>query len=174
MDFADTPQQSAFRAEVRALIERKLPPRYREFAENGRPETAFLWEEDRASSDQAKREASASWAESVRSRGWFAARVAGRVRRRRPRDDRAVHPEAGDGDGRRAAPGSNVGIDMLGPVLIIHGTEELRRTHLPRILDASVVWAQGYSEPGAGSDLASLRTRAVRDGDDYVINGQKI
>jgi alkylation response protein AidB-like acyl-CoA dehydrogenase len=66
------------------------------------------------------------------------------------------------------------GVNMLGPVLMLFGTEEQKRQHLPGIASAEVMWCQGYSEPGAGSDLASLQTRAVRDGDDYVINGQKI
>ena len=65
------------------------------------------------------------------------------------------------------------GLNMLGPVLMKFGSEEQKAQILPRILDGSDWWCQGYSEPGAGSDLASLKTRAVRDGDEYVINGQK-
>jgi alkylation response protein AidB-like acyl-CoA dehydrogenase len=66
------------------------------------------------------------------------------------------------------------GIDMVGPVLYTFGNDAQKAEHLPKILDGSVWWCQGYSEPGSGSDLASLKTAAVRDGDDYVVNGQKI
>ncbi|MFY0610658.1 MAG: acyl-CoA dehydrogenase family protein [Hyphomicrobiaceae bacterium] len=66
------------------------------------------------------------------------------------------------------------GIQMVGPVLIERGTEEQRRRFLPSILSCDHIWCQGYSEPGSGSDLASLQTKAVIDGDDFVINGQKI
>ncbi|MCH1568557.1 MAG: acyl-CoA dehydrogenase family protein [Parvibaculales bacterium] len=73
------------------------------------------------------------------------------------------------------APGqSPFGVTMVGPVLCEFGTEAQKAQHLPNILDGSVFWCQGYSEPGSGSDLASLRTAAIRDGDDYVVNGQKI
>ncbi|MEO0730136.1 MAG: acyl-CoA dehydrogenase family protein [Pseudomonadota bacterium] len=65
------------------------------------------------------------------------------------------------------------GVNMLGPVLIAFGSDEQKSHYLPRILDDDDWWAQGYSEPGAGSDLASLKTTAVRDGDHYIVNGQK-
>ena len=66
------------------------------------------------------------------------------------------------------------GISMLGPVLLEYGTEEQKLEHLPKIVRGEIRWCQGYSEPGAGSDLAGLQTRAVKDGDDYVVNGQKV
>ena len=73
------------------------------------------------------------------------------------------------------APGAGgQGIGMVGPCLMVHGSEEQRQRFLPAIANAEVAWCQGFSEPGSGSDLASLTTRAVRDGDDFVINGQKI
>ncbi len=66
------------------------------------------------------------------------------------------------------------GLKMVAPVIYTFGTEEQKEKFLPRILASDDWWCQGYSEPGAGSDLASLKTRAVRDGDDYVVNGAKI
>jgi len=71
----------------------------------------------------------------------------------------------------RVAP---MGLAMCGPMLIGHGTDEQKSFYLPRILSGEDYWCQGYSEPGSGSDLASLRLRADRDGEDYVLNGTKI
>jgi alkylation response protein AidB-like acyl-CoA dehydrogenase len=75
---------------------------------------------------------------------------------------------------RALPPATGMGIAMIGPTLLEFGTEDQKQRHLPKITSGEVRWCQGYSEPGSGSDLASLRTRAVLDGDHFVINGQKI
>ena len=71
-------------------------------------------------------------------------------------------------------PHVGMGISMIGPALLEYGTEEQKAEHLPKIATGEIWWCQGYSEPGSGSDLASLRTAAVDDGDDFIVNGQKI
>lgn len=71
-------------------------------------------------------------------------------------------------------PLSGFGLTMIGPTLLEYGTEEQKREHLPKIVRGEIRWCQGYSEPSSGSDLASLQTRAVWQGDYYIINGQKV
>ena len=71
-------------------------------------------------------------------------------------------------------PLTGMGTSMIGPTLLEFGTEEQKQKHLPKIVSGEVRWCQGYSEPGSGSDLASLQTKAVMEGDNFVINGQKI
>ncbi|HKJ24922.1 MAG TPA: acyl-CoA dehydrogenase family protein, partial [Myxococcota bacterium] len=66
------------------------------------------------------------------------------------------------------------GLEMIGPTILQYGTEAQKQEHLPKIIRGEIRWCQGYSEPDAGSDLASLQTRAVRDGDDFIINGSKV
>src|SRR3546814_5156307 len=76
---------------------------------------------------------------------------------------------------RAEAPHFNqMGVRMVGPLLMKYGTDDQKAFHLPRILEGRTLWCQGFSEPNSGSDLASLRTRAVRQGEIYVINGSKI
>src|SRR5438477_4673244 len=75
---------------------------------------------------------------------------------------------------RLRPPLTGFGLSMIGPLLLHEGSEELKRVHLPPIVRGEIRWCQGYSEPGAGSDLASLQTRAVLDGDHFVVDGQKI
>lgn len=75
----------------------------------------------------------------------------------------------------KAIPASyGMGLAMIGPTLLEFGTEEQKKRHIPKIVSGEVKWCQGYSEPGAGSDLAGLQTKAVLEGDEFIINGQKI
>ncbi|MFA5367458.1 MAG: acyl-CoA dehydrogenase family protein, partial [Dehalococcoidia bacterium] len=79
-----------------------------------------------------------------------------------------------DSIGYYCAPGVDpLGIGMIGPTLLALGNEEQKKEHLPPIAKAEKFWCQGWSEPNAGSDLASMTTKAVKDGDDWIINGQK-
>jgi len=170
MDWHDSPEQTAFRGSVRALIAERLPERYRAFARSGGPGER-QWENDRKSTDKAARQAAIDWHAALAERGWVAPHW--------PREyggggmsamEQAILNQ--EFAGAPAVGGS--GVAMLGPTLILHGSEEQRKQYLPPILAGEATWAQGYSEPGAGSDLASLQTRAVRDGDEFVVNGQKI
>ena len=70
--------------------------------------------------------------------------------------------------------GQNFGLYMIGAMMVEKASDELKREHLPKIAAGEIRWCQGYSEPNAGSDLASVATTAVRDGDDYILNGQKV
>ena len=74
----------------------------------------------------------------------------------------------------RGIPAGDEGIRMVGPSLMLYGTDDQKREFLPKIAGAEINWSQGYSEPDSGSDLASLQTRAVEDGDDFVVTGSKI
>ena len=172
MDWNDTSEQGQFRTEVKTLI-KKLPDRYQEMSKGRWPRSYTQWARDRISDDQQANKDAESWFDAFAEKNWVAPHW----------------PKEYGGGGLSTmeqfilkqelatanAPGvgSNVGLGMLGPALIVHGTDEQKQEFLPPILKGDVVWCQGFSEPGAGSDLASLQTRAVKDGDEYVINGQK-
>ena len=175
MDWSDTEEQAAFRTDVRAFIEENLPTGYRGLDERGPhdPPPTGDWRHDRKSPDPDVRRAAEDWGHAVGERGWTAPHW--------PREyggaDLSVMEQFifAQELAEAAAPVIDpIGIRLMGSTLVIHGTEEQRREHLPRMLAGDGGWAQCFSEPGAGSDLASLSTRAVRDGDEYVINGQKI
>ena len=173
MDWNDTAEQAHFRSEVREVIANGLPDRYRRMAaERGGPGER-QWEFDRKASDPSARAAAEAWHGALYERRWVAphwpAEFGGGGLS--PMEQFILNQEIARAG---APPVGGSGVGMLGPTLILHGTDEQRVRHLPPILAGEVAWAQGYSEPSAGSDLASLQTRAVRDGDEYVLNGQKI
>ena len=173
MDWNDTPEQADFRSQVRDVIANWLPDRYRRMAaERGGPGER-QWEFDRKASDASARAAAEAWHGALYERRWVAphwpAEFGGGGLS--PMEQFILNQELARAG---APPVGGSGVSMLGPTLILHGTDEQRSRHLPPILAGEVTWAQGYSEPGAGSDLASLQTRAVRDGDEYILNGQKI
>lgn len=147
-----------FREEVRAFVAQHLPPEMKERARQG---------------FHPSREDMQQWTAILHSRGWSAPHW--------PKEyggtgwsalKRMIFDiELADAD----APGTSpFGLHLIGPVIYTFGTEQQKARYLPGILDGSEFWCQGYSEPNAGSDLASLRTRAERCGDHYIVNGQKI
>ena len=160
MDFRFTPEEEAFRREVHDFIEKECPPELRGGGVNFFQQAPALM----------------AWRKKIAEKGWVA----------------PAWPKEYGGAGmtimqqfiynletaRMRAPSplfiGGLAVAVIGPTLIIYGSEEQKKKHIPRILAGEEMWCQGFSEPGAGSDLASLQTRAVRDGDDYVINGQKI
>ncbi len=161
MDLRFTPEEEAFREEVRTFLRDKLPTRLSEKVKHDRTLT---------------RDDMVEWHAILNARGWLANHwpvehggPGWSVVQRAIFEDEAARAHA-----PRVVP---FGVSMLAPVLIKYGSEEQKREILPRILDGSDWWCQGYSEPGAGSDLASLKTSAVRahdeGGDHYIVNGQK-
>jgi alkylation response protein AidB-like acyl-CoA dehydrogenase len=157
MDLKFTAEEEAFRAEVLDFLRERLPQRIADKVRNGRRLT---------------RDDMATWHATLNEKGWLANHW--------PKEHGGpgwtpvqkfiFENECAIAGAPRIVP---FGVNMLGPVLIKYGSEAQKRYWLPRILDGSDWWCQGYSEPGAGSDLASVRTTAVRDGDHYVVNGQK-
>jgi len=157
MDLNFTPEEESFRAEVRAFLGEKLPTRLSEKMRKGQHLTKDENEE---------------WHAILHARGWLANHwpvewggTGWSVMERF-----IFETETALANAPRVLP---FGLSMIGPVLLKYGSEAQKKHYLPRILDGRDWWCQGYSEPGAGSDLASLKTSAVRDGDDYVVNGQK-
>ena len=157
---------AAFRQEFRDWLARNLPTEWseREFAPNWPP----------SDDDPDEVEISRLWQRRLFEGGWVAP---GWPVEHGGRGLDLAHRVVLDSElaaARAPVPIGFSGIDTLGPALIRFGTDEQRARFLPRILSAEDLWCQGYSEPDAGSDLASLRTTAVRDGDDYVVTGQKV
>ena len=173
MEWNDSQEQATFRDEVRTFIVDRLPPRYRELAVSGESEEYGGWQSDRKSDDAGARQTAIDWADALAEKGWVAphwpAEYGGAGLS--VMEQFIFNQEMAEA---QAPSVGGMGVSLIGPTLIVHGSDEQKTEHLPKILSGEVAWCQGYSEPGAGSDLASLATRAVRDGDEYVINGQKI
>jgi alkylation response protein AidB-like acyl-CoA dehydrogenase len=168
MDLRDTQEQAGFRQEIRTFLKNELPERFR-----GIFTAAGMMAGGEGGDMRSRFEEIREWREKLAGKGWIA----------------PAWPKEYGGAGltvmeqfimneefaeARAPQVGGMGTSMIGPTLIIHGDDEQKKEHLGRILSGDVQWCQGFSEPGSGSDLASLQTRAVRDGDDFVINGQKI
>ena len=161
MDLAFSPRHEAFRAEVRAFLE----------AHRSEAPSGGLGVEAGTA-----RERVLAWQRLLIAHGYAARTI--------PREyggfgaapdllERVILDEEFNRAGVSRGVGGQ-GPDMLVPTLLEHGSEEQKQAFVARTIRGEVIWCQGYSEPGAGSDLASVQTRAVEDGDDFVVNGQKI
>ncbi len=165
MEFNDTATEAAWRKEVRDFLEAEYPKNIGGVSAEG--EGLFRSKSANQSGGMTK------WRSALASRGWVAPAWpkeyggAGLDTKRQF----IMNEEFAEFGAMNVG---GFGVMMFGPTLIVHGTEEQKKEHLKGILDGSVQWCQGWSEPNAGSDVASVQTRAIKDGDDYVINGQKI
>lgn len=150
----------AFRDEVRAFLKARLTPELKEAAR--RMTSVFI-----------DRDWSIAWQKILHEKGWVAPDWP--VEYGGPGwTDTQRYIFEGECSAASAPPLAPQGLKMVGPVLMRYGTPEQKAFYLPRLLAGEDFWCQGYSEPGAGSDLASLRMAAVPDGSDYVLNGSKI
>ena len=161
MDFDDTPEEAAFRAEARAWLEAHAPAHVA-------PRTA------RSSGGDEWVQRCKAWQRTLYDGGWagitWPKEYGGRGGT--PLEQRVFDQEQARFG--VAAGVFAVGIGMVGPTLIAHGTEAQKARYLDPLLRGDEVWCQLFSEPGAGSDLAALSTKAVRDGDEFVVDGQKV
>ncbi|MFZ7092444.1 acyl-CoA dehydrogenase family protein [Primorskyibacter sp. 2E233] len=157
MDLNYTDDQKAFRDDVRAFLDENLPARLSAKVAGGKRLTKADFEEWHAILNK-RGWLGVNWPKEQGGTGWDAVQ-----RHIFEEETTAAHAP-------RIVP---FGLNMLGPVLMAFGNDAQKAHYLPRILNGDDWWCQGYSEPGAGSDLASVQTSAVRDGDHYVVNGQK-
>ena len=161
MDFNFTPEDEKFRTEFRAWLEKNKPDYQDE-------DLDFFAEDEGEWSRRVK------WFKKLASGGWtgvdwpkeYGGRGFGILQ------TIVYHQELGRI--RAPLPYIGSGMGLIGPTLMHWGTEEQKQRHIPKVLTGEEIWCQGYSEPGSGSDLASLQTRAVEQGDDFVVNGQKV
>jgi alkylation response protein AidB-like acyl-CoA dehydrogenase len=156
MDLNFTAEEIAFRDEVRAFIDANYPKHLkgRVLREDLSKEDFLAWHKILGK----KGWSAPAWPKEYGGTGWTATQ-------------RYIWLE--ENARAETIPPLPFGVSMVGPVIYTFGTPEQKQRFLPGILSGDVWWAQGYSEPGAGSDLASLKTKAVREGDHYIVNGQK-
>lgn len=162
MDFSFTPKQEAFRQELRSWLTANVPASAKELRhlqpQADPADLAFL----------------RAWQRQVHEGGWtgiswpkeYGGRGASLVERMIFDQEMAAS--------RAPALLNVLGLEIVGPTIIVHGTEEQKKAHLQHILSGDEIWSQGYSEPNAGSDLASLKTRAIDHGDYFMVTGQKV
>lgn len=157
MDIKYSEEDLKFREEVRHFFEHEIPKELQEKLEKGLP----LYKDDQTLWQKTLHKrgwAGINWPKEYGGTGWSI------IQKTIFYEEQAKHD----------APGLvPFGLGMVAPVLIVFGNEEQKKRFLPDILETNVWWCQGYSEPGSGSDLASLKTSAVREGDHYLVNGQK-
>ena len=160
MEFRFTPEEERFRGQIRDFLRRELPADWSAAGALGEAGEA-RWEYQRSFQ---KKLAERKWL----TLGWpeeHGGLAASHMMQVIYNEEMSYF---------RAPTQLGVGPDRVGPTIILYGTEEQKQQHLPGIVGGETVWSQGFSEPGAGSDLASLQTSAVADGDYFVVNGQKI
>lgn len=160
MTLLETPDALAFRSEVRAFLDTALTPELRRAARRAtsvfqHPSVSLAWQQLL----HARGWAAPDWPVEYGGTGW---------------DDIQRYIFAEEAARAYAPSLAPMGLKMVAPVIMHYGTPEQKAQLLPRILSGEDYWCQGYSEPGAGSDLASLKLRAIREGDQYVLNGSKI
>ena len=159
MDFRDSPEEAAFRTELRSWLAGELPPDWRDRQPHvGRWDFAAARQWTRKLFDAGY--AGLTWPREFGGKGL-------------PPTYQAIYLEE---MARVDAPDhvGVIGLGMAGPTIIAHGTPEQKAIHLRGILSGETIFCQGFSEPGSGSDLASVRTRAVKEGDEFIVTGQKV
>ena len=164
MDFNDTPEEAAFRAEARAWLEKN--------AERLKAGETPPGVEERAGGDFVQR--AQAWQAKKADAGWACITWPVEYGGRGASSIQSMIFNQEEGQFRTPPSIFAIGQGMLGPTIMAHGTDEQKKRYLRPMLRGEEIWCQLFSEPAAGSDLGGLRTTAVRDGDDWVINGQKI
>lgn len=160
MDFHDTIEEAAFRLEARAWIDNNTPNNWREVVKAGNPDE-FL--------NLAK-----EWQAKKREAGWACISWPKEYGGRAAKPIEQVIWQQEEGELHVLSIPFGIGIGMIGPTLMAYASSEQKRRYLPKLASGEEIWCQLFSEPAAGSDLAGLRTKAEKDGDDWIINGQKI